>query len=107
MDRKLMPRASQVSPIQKYEAAVDEYKSVLKDKVHPKNRTAAYDENLKSVLNRLMDAADTLDNENPGAGVFGLIILALRTSMALKDKNIELEVRVRDLERSIKRMEKK
>lgn len=95
------------TPLSKYEKAVDEYKGLLEDKVHPDNRTTGYKKHCLSIFNRLMVAADNLDAEDPGAGVFGLIILALRTNLALKDKNLKLEVRIRDLERRMKRLEKR
>lgn len=94
-------------PLFQYEKEVDEYKKILNDKVHPKNRTAAYDINVKSVFNRLLVAADKLDEQEPGRGIFGLIILALRANLALKDKNLELEVQVRDLEKRMKKLEQR
>jgi hypothetical protein len=94
------------TPLAKYERAVEEYKALLEDKTHPDNRTSAYDKNTISIFNRLMVAADELDSHDPGAGVFGLIILALRASIALKDKNLTLEVKVRELEKKLRRQEK-
>jgi hypothetical protein len=94
------------TPLSKYEKAVEEYKVLLEDKVHPDNRTASYNKNAMAIFNRLMVAADELDKQDPGAGVFGLIILALRASLALKDKNLELEVKIRDLDKKLKRQEK-
>jgi len=90
-----------------YEEAVNEYKKLVADKTHPENRTAAYKKNTMSTFNRLLTAADNLDNEDPGAGIFGLITLSLITSLAIKDKNIELAVEVRNLEKRIKRLEKR
>lgn len=95
------------TPYSRYEKEVDEYKKLLNDKVHPKNRTAAYDANVKSVFNRLLVAADELDEQEPGKGIFGLIILALRANLSLKDKNLELEIQMRDLERRIKKLEQR
>jgi hypothetical protein len=95
------------TPLSKYEKEIDEYKKLINDKVHSNNQTPAYITNVKSVLNRLLMAADELDAENPGQGIFGLIVLALRTNLALKDKNVELEVLIRDLDRRIKRLEQR
>lgn len=92
--------------LSKYEKAVEEYKALLEDKTHPDNRTAAYNKNAMAIFNRLMVAADELDSQDPGAGVFGLIILALRSSLALKDKSLELEVKVRELEKKLRRQDK-
>jgi hypothetical protein len=94
------------TPLAKYEKAVEEYKSLLEDKTHPDNRTAAYNKNAMAIFNRLMVAADELDSHDPGSGVFGLIILALRSSLSLKDKNLDLEVKIRDLEKKLKRQDK-
>ena len=91
----------------RYNKAVDEYKALLEDKTHPQNRTEAHRKNKMSILNRLMVAADELDAESPGSGIFGLIALCFSSSLALKDKNIELEARLRSLELKMKRLEKK
>jgi hypothetical protein len=93
------------TPLSRYEKAVEEYKALLEDKVHPDNRTAAYNKNAMAIFNRLMVAADELDKQDPGAGIFGLIILSLRASLALKDKNLDLELKIRDLEKKLKRQE--
>ena len=88
------------------EKAFDDYKALLKDKIHPDNQTPAYHKNAISVLNRLLVAADELDELNPGEGIFGLIILSLRSSLKLKDENLKLEVKLLELEREIKRVKK-
>lgn len=88
------------------EQVFDEYKGLLRDKTHPDNQTAAYNNNVISVLNRLLVAADELDSVNPGEGIFGLIILCLRTNLKLKDDNTVLEVRMRELELELKRLKK-
>lgn len=92
--------------LSKYEKAVDEYKTLLEDKTHPNNRTASYNKNAMAIFNRLMVAADELDSQDPGAGVFGLIILSLRASLALKDKNLDLELKIRELEKRLRRQDK-
>ena len=53
-----------------------------------------------------MVAADELDDVNPGEGIFGLIILSLRSTLKVKDHIVDLEVRVRDLEREVSRLKK-
>lgn len=88
------------------EKAFDDYKALLSNKTHPDNQTPAYHKNVISVLNRLLSAADQLDEQNPGEGIFGLIVLALRSSLKLKDENIKLQVKIQDLEREIKRVKK-
>ena len=91
----------------KIEDAFGLFKKLLADKTHPDNQTAAYNKNLVFTLNRLMVAADELDNANPGEGIFGLIILSLRSVLKVKDQNTVLEVRIRDLEKEISRLKKR
>jgi hypothetical protein len=91
----------------KIEDAFADYKSLLADKTHPENQTAAYDKNVKSVLNRLLVSADELDTENPGEGIFGLIVLSLRANLKVKDQLVKLEVEVRDLKKELSRVKKK
>tara|TARA_B100000131_G_scaffold314978_1_gene352658 strand:- start:4317 stop:4664 length:348 start_codon:yes stop_codon:yes gene_type:complete len=93
-------------PKAKIENAFGAFKKLLADKTHTKNQTSSYNKNVVSVLNRLMVAADELDSENPGEGIFGLIILSLRSTLKVKDNVVDLEVRVRDLEREISRLKK-
>ena len=88
------------------ESAFNDFKKLLADKTHPDNQTPAYHNNVVSTLNRLLIAADDLDGVNPGEGIFGLIILSLRSSLKLRDDNIKLEVEVKDLKREIGRLKK-
>ena len=93
-------------PKSRIEDAFGSFKKLLSDKTHTKNQTAAYNKNVISTLNRLMVSADELDSANPGEGIFGLIILSLRSVLKVKDNVVDLEVRVRDLEREISRLKK-
>ena len=93
-------------PKSKIEDAFGAFKKLLSDKTHSNNQTASYNKNVISVLNRLMVSADELDSSNPGEGIFGLIILSLRSVLKVKDNVVDLEVRVRDLEREISRLKK-
>lgn len=102
--RKVKPTTS--TPRGKYEEAVEEFKAILVDKTHPKNRTKSYNINLASVLNRLLVAADELEADS-GEGIYGLIILALNTNLSIKDKIIELQVENKELERRIRKLEKR
>lgn len=97
---------SKVAARNTVEKAFDDFKSLLKDKTHPDNQTPAYHNNVVSILNRLLVAADKLDEENPGEGIFGLIVLSLRSTLKLKDENIKLESKIAELEREIKRVKK-
>ena len=88
------------------ENAFDDFKNLLSDKTHPDNQTGAYKNNVVSILNRLLTAADELDSVNPGEGIFGLIVLCLRTNLKLKDDMVRLEVKNRELKREIERLRK-
>jgi hypothetical protein len=88
------------------EAAFNDYKKLLSDKTHPDNQTPGYHKNVVSTLNRLLVAADSLDEANPGEGIFGLIVLSLRSSLKLRDDNIKLALEIRELKREIDRVKK-
>jgi hypothetical protein len=84
----------------------DEYKELLRDKTHPDNQTPAYQTKVKKTLQRLLTAADELDSVSPGEGIFGLVVLSLRSNLTLKDENTKLEKEIKDLQRKIRRLEK-
>lgn len=88
------------------ETAFNDFKGLLANKTHPDNQTPAYHNNVVSILNRLLVAADEMDGLNPGEGIFGLIVLSLRTSLKLHDDNIKLEVDVQSLRKEIGRLKK-
>ena len=88
------------------ENAFNDFKKLLSDKTHADNQTPAYHNNVVSILNRLLVAADELDGVNPGEGIFGLIVLSLRSCLKLKDDNTALEVEMRELRREIGRLKK-
>jgi hypothetical protein len=88
------------------ENAFNDFKKLLNDKTHADNQTPAYHNNVVSILNRLLIAADELDGVNPGEGIFGLIVLSLRSCLKLKDDNTALEVEIRELRREIGRLKK-
>ncbi len=95
------------NPKQKIEAAFDAYKQLLSDKTHPDNQTGAYNKNVISILNRLLVAADDLDETNPGEGVFGLIVLSLRTNLKLKDELVKQEVKLREVSKELEKLKKR
>nr|BDD46179.1 hypothetical protein 16 [bacterium] len=84
----------------------DEYKELLRDKTHPDNQTAIYNKRVQRTLQRLLSSADNMDAITPGEGIFGLIVLALRSILRVKDENVRLEVKIRDLEKEINRLKK-
>ena len=87
--------------------AFGDFKSLLKDKTHPDNQTSAYHNNVVAVLNRLLVSSDELDDANPGEGIFGLIILSLRSSLRIKDEIVKLEVENRELKVEIEKLKKR
>lgn len=84
----------------------DEYKELLKDKTHPDNQNALYDKRVQKTLQRLLSAADNMDAHTPGSGIFGLIVLSLRSILRIKDENIVLEYKIKELEKEIQRLKK-
>ena len=88
------------------ESAFEAFKKLLADKTHPDNQTPAYHNNVVATLNSLLVAADRLDEENPGEGIFGLIVLSLRSSLKLRDDIIKLEVENREIKREMERVKK-
>jgi len=88
------------------ESAFDDFKKLLSDKTHPENQTPAYHKNVVTTLQRLLIAADEMDGVNPGEGIFGLIILSLRSCLKLRDSNRKLQVEVKDLRVEINKLKK-
>ena len=86
------------------EISMNAFKDLIKDKIHPENKTKAYEEKTVSVLNNLLSEANNLDQIRPGEGIFGLIVLCLRTNLKLKDMVIEQEHKIKELELEIKRL---
>ena len=90
----------------KAESIFEEYKSLLSDKTHPDNQTESYKKNVVSVLNRLLVCADEMDDQNPGEGIFSLIVLSLRSNLKLKDKIVKLEYESKSLKREVSNLKK-
>ena len=88
----------------RFASSLEDFKKVLADKTHPDNQTAAYHNNVKSVLSIMLSFADSLDKVFPGEGLFGLIVMNFRTSLKLKDELIKMEVKVRELELEVKKL---
>lgn len=93
--------------IEQFEKIVEEYKLLLRDKTLPANQTVAYKKNEVSIIERLIVAADELDEYSPGQGLVGLIILDLRTTLRIKERVAEMEAEIRELKREIKRLSKR
>ena len=87
----------------RFSGVLDEFKKILADKTHPDNQTSGYHNNVKSILTRLLTTSDELDKVSPGEGIFGLLILSLRSSLKMKDEIIRAEVRIRNLEKMLER----
>jgi hypothetical protein len=89
-----------------FSGVIDEFKKILADKTHPDNQTPAYHNNVKSILTRLLTSADELDKVVPGEGIFGLLILSLRSSLKIKDELVRTEIKIRELEKEIKKLKR-
>ena len=85
------------------EQSVKDFNTLIQDKTHKDNQTDAYNNNVRYILNSLLVGANELENKNPGEGIYSLIILALRTNLELKNKIVDLEKKVRDLNSKLKR----
>ena len=90
------------------QTAIDEYKALIRDTLHPDNQTAMYKENVKKILQRLLTMANEID-ENPqtvGEGIFGLIALSMRSILLVKDENVRLRKDLDDLRKEVSRLKK-
>lgn len=90
----------------RFSAVIEEYKKILGDKTHPDNQTPAYHNNVRSILTRLLTCADELDKVVPGEGIFGLVILSLRSSLKMRDELVKNEVKLRELDRELKKLKR-
>jgi len=90
----------------RFVGVIEEFKKLLGDKTHPDNQTPAYHNNVKSILTRMLTTADELDKVVSGEGIFGLIILSLRSSLKMKDELVKTEVKIRELERELKKLKR-
>jgi hypothetical protein len=86
------------------EVAMGRFKDLIKDKIHPSNKTKTYDDTTVDILNNLLVEANELDKINSGEGIFSLIVLSLRTNLKLRDMIIEQEVKIKELELKLKRI---
>lgn len=86
----------------------DEYKEIIKDETHPDNQSPAYKEKIRKTLQRLLTVANEVDmvNETAGEGIFGLMALALRSIVLVKDENVKLKKELDDLKKQVRRLEK-
>jgi hypothetical protein len=53
-----------------------------------------------------LTTADELDKVVSGEGIFGLVILSLRSSLKMRDELIRNEVKLRELERELKKLKR-
>ena len=90
----------------RFAGVIEEFKKLLADKTHSDNQTTSYHNNVKSILTRMLTTADDLDKVVPGEGIFGLIILSLRSSLKMKDELVKTEVKIRELERELKKLKR-
>jgi hypothetical protein len=90
----------------KFSTVIEDFKKILTDKIHPDNQTKAYHNNVKSILERLLVSANELDGFSQGEGMYGLMVLSLRSSLKMKDELIKAEVRLNNLENELRKLRK-
>lgn len=80
--------------------AIDEYKAILKDSVHPDNQNIPYKKREQLALEKMIRGASELDSlmEEPGAGIFGLISLLFRSNLYLKNEIIKVRKEMKQTE---------
>ena len=90
----------------KFSSVIEEFKKILKDKTHPDNQTASYHKNVQSILERLLVTANELDAYSQGEGMYGLVVLSIRSSLKVKDELVKSEVRINQLENELRKLKK-
>lgn len=87
--------------------AIDEYKAVLKDSIHPDNQNAAYKKRELSSIDKMIKRASDLDMamDEPGAGIFSLISLLLSANLYLKNEIIKTRKQLKDYEIKLMKLE--
>ena len=99
-------RVSEQEAKRRLEMCMQDFKTLLADKTHPENQTAATKKNITTTINRLLVAADEMDTIKPAEGTFGLIVLSLMSTLKLKDENTKLEVEIKNLQRELSKIKK-
>jgi hypothetical protein len=90
----------------KLESLMVEFNKMLNDKKLVKNKSIAEGDAETDKMMRLLSAADQLDEVNPYEGTYGLLVLALREGLFMRDAINELEYRVLTLEQENKKLKK-
>ena len=87
--------------------AIDEYKAVLKDSVHPDNQNTAYKKREQLAIEKMIRGASDLDGllDDPGAGIFGLISLLLRSNLYLKNELVKVRKEMKQNEIKLKKLQ--
>jgi hypothetical protein len=88
--------------------AMQEFNKLLKNRKLVENRSVKENENEQDVVNQLAVAAIGVEGLNPGEGLLGICILAVRQALVLRDagntlayETFQLKERITTLERRI------
>jgi hypothetical protein len=87
--------------------AIDEYKAILKDSVHPDNQNDNYKKREQIAIDKVIKGASDLDFtlDSPGAGIFGVISLLFRSVLYLKNEIIKVRKEFKKNEIEIMKMQ--
>ena len=94
------------SPSQRFEEIMHEVKDLFNDKTHPDNRTVNYKKVKTDTLNRILTAANDMDEESEASGTYAMFVMMNGLLFALKDKVLEQDVEIKRLKAVIERYEK-
>jgi len=85
---------------------IDDFKAILRDSVHPDNQNNAYEKRVQGILSKMMVSANELDiaSEEPGNGIFSLLVISFRSSLYLKNEIIKLRKEIKDLRLEVKKL---
>ena len=86
--------------------AIDEYKAILKDSVHPDNHTEVYKKREVMCLDRMIKGASEIDSlvDEPGMGIFSLITLLFRSNLHLKNEIVKVRRELKQNEVKLKKL---
>jgi hypothetical protein len=70
---------------------------LMNERVLPENKSLREKEEETKAVTNLVDAAKLLENINPGEGLLGMAILAIRQGFSLRDAGNQLASELRDL----------
>lgn len=87
--------------------AMQEFNKLLKNRKLAENKSVKENEEEQGVVNQLAVAAIAVESLNPGEGLLGVCILAVRQALALRDAGNALAYEVHQLKEKIAALEGK